>query len=462
MAVALLAVAAVTRSVLASEAEQRISELLSQESQEFASFVRQGRDPATGQPFVDARRLLRVFLDRQYAGRNEELLGIVPDGGVLRQHRELPAAPVYRDERSIQRIVRSPATSGRLERGTGEVRWAKVPISPTLDDSGVDAARNGAQSDAMFVVAYHADQTLDRPENVFRMLLVISAVALVLITGVGWVVAGRILAPVRLVRQTAAQLTEQDLTRRIPVRGRDDVAALAGTFNDMLDRLENAFAGQRRFIDDAGHELRTPITIVQGHLDVMGDSPGDRERTLRLVTGELGRMSRIVEELLLLAKSEQPDFVSLREVELAELTVDVYMKVRALDDRRWELAEVAEGPALLDPQRITQAMLQLAQNAVDHTPPDGVIRIGSRLVSTGVELYVADTGQGVDPADAELIFERFRRAGSARAAHGGAGLGLSIVRAIAEGHRGEVALHPTDGGGATFVLRLPYLVPEET
>jgi signal transduction histidine kinase len=311
------------------------------------------------------------------------------------------------------------------------------------------------------VVAFHPGREHDRVDEVFRILLAISGVALLMTTGIGWVVAGRILKPVRLVRTAAAQLTEQDLTRRIPVRGHDDIAALAETFNAMLDRLERAFAAQREFVDDAGHELRTPITIVRGHLELMGDDPAEREETVRLVTDELDRMSRIVEDLLLLAKAERPDFVTPEPVQLAELTADVFVKARTLGDRHWELAEVADGEAQLDPQRITQAMVQLAQNAVQHTAPGQSIRIGSRVTGVSIELYVADSGPGVQPQDAEVIFERFRRGTSRRGTRGsGAGLGLSIVRAIAEGHRGgRVGLRQTPGGGATFVIVLDS-VPE--
>jgi signal transduction histidine kinase len=280
-------------------------------------------------------------------------------------------------------------------------------------------------------------------------------VALLLTVGIAWAVAGRILKPVRVVRAAAAQLTEQDLTRRIPVHGHDDIAALADTFNGMLDRLERAFAAQREFVDDAGHELRTPITIVRGHLEVMGDDPAEREETVRLVTDELDRMSRIVEDLLLLAKAERPDFVCPEPVQVAELTADVYVKARTLGDRDWQLDGVADLQAGLDPQRITQAMVQLAQNAVQHTTPGQTIRIGSRTDGPDLELYVADSGPGVQPQDAEVIFERFRRGTARRGARGsGAGLGLSIVKAIAEGHRGRVRLHGTPGGGATFALVL--------
>jgi signal transduction histidine kinase len=454
MAVALASVAATTRSILLRDTGQRINGLLAQEAAEFANFEEQGFDPATGRPFTEPDRLLRVFLQRQYADLDEELIGLVGAAGgdpaQLIQQRDIPVAlPLHKDADARRRIFASPDSTGTLHRPGGDIRWAKVTV-----------ARPGGEPEAAFVVAFHPGREQARADEVFRVLLAISGVALLLTTGIAWVVAGRILKPVRLVRATAAQLTEQDLTRRIPVHGRDDVAALAGTFNAMLDRLERAFAAQREFVDDAGHELRTPITIVRGHLELMGDDPAEREETVRLVTDELDRMSRIVEDLLLLAKAERPDFVTPEPVQLAELTADVYVKARTLGDRDWLLAEVAEGEARLDPQRITQAMVQLAQNAVRHTVPGQRIRIGSRVRQGHVELYVADSGTGVRPEDAGVIFERFRRGTARRGARGsGAGLGLSIVKAIAEGHGGRVLLRDTEGGGATFILSLEETRP---
>jgi two-component system OmpR family sensor kinase len=447
MAVALASVATTTRSILLRETEERINRVLTQETGEFANFEENGADPETGAPFTDPSGLLRAFLVRQYADPDEELIGLVGRAGQdptqLYQRRDLPA-PLFRDTDAQRRIFESPDSSGVLMRASGEIRWAKVPV-----------ARPGAGPEAAFVVAVHPARELERVEVVFRILLAISGVALLLTTGIGWAVAGRILMPVRLVRLTAADLTEHDLTRRIPVHGHDDIAALADTFNAMLDRLEQAFAAQRQFVDDAGHELRTPITIVRGHLELMGDDPAEREETVRLVTDELDRMSRIVEDLLLLAKAERPDFVRPEPVQLAELTADVYVKVRTLGDRDWRLTEVADCEAELDPQRITQAMVQLAQNAVQHTTDGQTIRIGSRAEAGRVELYVADSGPGVRPEDAGVIFERFRRGTSRRGTHGsGAGLGLSIVKAIAEAHGGRIGLHDTAGGGATFVLTL--------
>ncbi|QGV81030.1 sensor histidine kinase [Streptomyces ficellus] len=449
MAVALVAVAMTTRSILLRDVDHRISQLLTQETREFANFVDQGVDPDTGDAFTEPRRLLEVFLQRQYSDPDEELLGLTRGTGgapaVLRQPRDTTGAALHRDRDALARIFASPARSGTLDRPQGEVRWAKVAIQPA-----------GDTPPGAFVVAFHAGHEQAIAAEAFRTQLAISGVALLMTTGIGWAVAGRILAPVRLVRRAAEQLTEQDLTRRIPVRGRDDIALLAETFNAMLDRLERAFAAQREFVDDAGHELRTPITIVRGHLELMGDDPAEQAETVRLVTDELDRMSRIVEDLLLLAKAERPDFVTPEPVQLGELTADVFVKARALGERDWVLDGVADRQAELDPQRITQAMVQLAQNAVQHTVPGQRIGIGSRAAGGRIELYVADTGPGVQAEDAAVIFERFRRGTARRGtrAGGGAGLGLSIVKAIAEGHRGRVELRTTEGGGATFVLVL--------
>ncbi|MBR8641223.1 HAMP domain-containing protein [Streptomyces tuirus] len=456
MAVALVEVTTTTRSLLMRDMDNRINRLLTQEAGEFAGFEERGKDPETGRPFADAERLLTVFLQQQNPDADEELIGLVrrTDGDLaqIRQQGDIGSGlPLYRDADAKRRIFDSPDSTGTLHRPQGEIRWAKVTV-----------ARAGAQPDAAFVVAIHPEHERERVNTVFRTLLVISGVALLLTTGIAWVVAGRILKPVRVVRTAAAEITEQDLTRRIPVHGNDDIAALAETFNGMLDRLDRAFAAQREFVDDAGHELRTPITIVRGHLEVMGDDPAEREETVRLVTDELERMSRIVEDLLVLAKTERPDFVVHEPAQVAELTADVFVKARTLGERDWQLAEVADLEAELDFQRITQAMVQLAQNAVQHTTPGQTIRIGSRVAGPHLELYVADSGPGVQPQDAEIIFERFRRATSRRGARGsGAGLGLAIVKAIAEGHHGRVRLSDTPGGGATFTLVLPApQVPE--
>ncbi|MGH3835475.1 MAG: sensor histidine kinase, partial [Pseudonocardiaceae bacterium] len=165
--------------------------------------------------------------------------------------------------------------------------------------------------------------------------------------------------------------------------------------------------------------------------------------------------------LLLLAKSERPDFVRPEPVELAELTSDVDAKVRALGERHWQLEVIGEGTVRVDAQRITQAMVQLAHNAVQHTKPGDAITMGSALRLGTLTFWITDSGPGVPPEDRQAIFERFSRGstGGARAHGAGAGLGLAIVTAIADAHGGAVRLLSVPGQGATFRVEIPAQTP---
>jgi two-component system, OmpR family, sensor kinase len=328
------------------------------------------------------------------------------------------------------------------------VRYTVVPVE-------VEGDRRSAQ----LVAASFRDVERAEVDESILVLVLVAVGALVVAGGAGWLVAGRVLAPVRTVRTTAERISATDLTRRIQVRGRDDIASLARTFNSMLDRLEGAFDTQRRFLDDAGHELRTPITVIRGHLEVMTEDPEERASTMGLILSELDRMKRIVDDLVLLAKAGHPNFLELSEVELSELTVEVVAKARVLGDRQWRVAALSEETLLADGERLTQAMTQLAQNAVAHTRPGDLIEFGSAVRDRRVDLWVRDTGSGVDDEVRERIFERFTRGeGEARE---GAGLGLAIVASIAEAHGGRVQLDSSSAHGAKFTLDLPYRRPPQ-
>jgi signal transduction histidine kinase len=275
-----------------------------------------------------------------------------------------------------------------------------------------------------------------------------------------WRVAEGVLRPVRLVTDTAAAISTSELTRRIDVRGRDEISRLAATFNEMLDRLEEAFRIQRQFVDDAGHELRTPITIIRGHLEVAEDDPEERLKTNALVIDELDRMNRIVNDLLLLAKARQPDFLDLATVDLRSLTEDLHANATALATRVWRLEGVGQGMIVADRQRLTQAVVQLAQNATEHTSDGAEIALGSAVANGRARLWVRDSGPGIPPEDQERIFQRFARTGDGGRGSAGAGLGLSIVRAIAEAHHGMVEVLSRSGEGATFTVVIPVDQPE--
>ena len=312
----------------------------------------------------------------------------------------------------------------------------------------------------MFAVVIDLSDELDEVNEALQIAVGVNIGVLILASMLAWVIAGRVLQPLRLLRDTSRSITESDLTQRLQVEGDDELADLARTFNEMLDRLEGAFASQKSFISDAGHELRTPITIIRGHLDVMGDDPEERRETLDLVRDELDRMSRLVNDLLLLAKATRPDFLQPETVDLDDLTRELFAKASALAQRDWRLASVGTGRIVADRQRITQAVMNLSQNAVTHTLSDDAVELGSELRNGRVRLWVKDTGPGVPEHEQARIFERFVRLDRAPAGEG-AGLGLAITRAVAEAHGGRVELDSRPGGGARFTVIIPTEPPQE-
>ncbi|MEO1055683.1 MAG: HAMP domain-containing sensor histidine kinase [Actinomycetota bacterium] len=432
------------QALLLDRLSNEVADSLEQERLEIERLAR-GSDPDTGQPFgTDVRAIFDTFLARNVPGEGEVYLTIVAG----RPYRTTTAPDGVRLDRDVDLIASWSAlqqgSRGSLDTDAGSVQYLAVPLADDGTTRGV------------FIVANFERQEQREIEEFIRVEAIVSAGVVLVALSAAWLLAGRLLRPVRELTDTATVITETDLSRRIPVETNDEIGRLADTFNDMLDRLDTAFATQRRFIDDAGHELRTPITVVRGHLEVMGDDPADREETIALVTDELDRMTRIVNDLLLLAKAEQPDFVRPEPVELADLTTELVARARALADRDWQLASCGEGEVALDAQRINQALLNLVRNAVEHTTAAQTVALGSSIVGDSVRFWVADSGSGVAAADRERIFERFDRGGSAGRHGDGAGLGLSIVKAIVDGHGGTVELTDTPGGGATFTITLPH------
>jgi two-component system OmpR family sensor kinase len=310
----------------------------------------------------------------------------------------------------------------------------------------------------VFVAAIFRDRESGEVSDALRVAAGVGLGMLLIGSLLAWLLADRVLRPVKTVTETARSISGGDLSRRIPVSGHDEIAVLAQTFNDMLARLETAFRAQQRFVDDAGHELRTPLTIVRGHLELVGDDPDDRRETLALVLDELERMSRIVDDLLTLAKWEQPDFLATAPMEVGPLVDDVLAKASALGQRDWRLDAFADATIVADRQRITQALMQLAQNAVQHTDEGDEIGLGAYAGDGKARLWVRDTGPGIPFEEQPHVFERFYRAGEERRSEG-AGLGLSIVQAIAQAHGGRVELTSVPGSGATFTIVLPLSGP---
>lgn len=332
----------------------------------------------------------------------------------------------------------------------GSILYKAEPIKTTQEVIGVFVVAH--------VTAGERQEVLSSFDTVVQVLLLM----ILLASTIAWFAAGRILSPLRNFSQTLQSISESDLSQRIEVKGQGELAQLGGTFNAMMERIENSFALQRNFINDAGHELRTPITIIRGHLELMDIDTTSQQETVDLTIDELDRMNRLVEDLVLLAKSERPDFLQIETIELTTFVTELFGKMQTLGERNWHLDnQILSGKMTGDRQRITQAMINLAHNAVQHTVVDSLIVFGAKLEKNRVEFWLRDTGNGIAASEQERIFDRFARVKNTRRRSEGSGLGLSIVKAVIEAHQGEINLQSKLGIGSTFTLIFPLEFNEQ-
>ncbi|GAA1731810.1 HAMP domain-containing sensor histidine kinase [Aeromicrobium alkaliterrae] len=423
--------------------DRTVERSLLQELEEFGGFAQ--RAPAASITGPDA--VVLAFLERNAPDARESLWAF-PGAGT----------PQFTGDADLE-LQGSDTFEDAVEdlRGTGGART--IDVAGTEYRLVVQPVTDGTVT-AAFVVVQDVSAARAELRSLLTTYAIVALVVLVAVTAVAASLAGRLLRPLTDLRETAQSITgssvaAQDLRTRLEVVGHDDVAELQRTFNAMLDRVEEAFAAQRRLLDDAAHELRTPLTVIRGHLDVLDpDDLDDVAATRALVTDEVDRMSRLVGDLLMLARSVRPDFVRRSPIDVAALTAGVLDRARGLGNRDWRLDGTADVTVELDAQRLTQALLQLADNAVRHTGVDDVVAIGSAVTGDRLELWVRDTGTGIDPAVADTLFERFARAEDDDA---GFGLGLSIVHAIAVAHGGTVRVDRVDVG-ARLTLVLPLTV----
>lgn len=304
--------------------------------------------------------------------------------------------------------------------------------------------------------------------DTLRTLLVIIAFAypatLVAATAGGIFLAGRALGPIDRLTRAARDITAEDLGRRLELDLPDDeVGRLARTFDDMIARLDDAFRRQRQFTADASHELRTPLTAIKGQAEVALQrerGPEAYRKALSAINGEVDRMIRLVGSLLTLARADAGQIPIAREdVDLGRLVAGAVEQVRPLAAARGVGLEAGPGPAVrlrADEDLLLQLLLNLLDNAVKHTPPGGSVTARWAAADGWAEVRVSDTGPGIAAEHLPHIFDRFYRVDPARTrADGGAGLGLSICRWIAEAHGGSIEAESEPGKGATFTLRLP-------
>jgi signal transduction histidine kinase len=291
-----------------------------------------------------------------------------------------------------------------------------------------------------------------------RRLFLGGLVGIVLAAALGTAVTGTVLRTIDEVTRTAQRITrDQDLSQRLKTTpSRDELGRLAETFNDMLDRIESLFKQQQRFTADISHELRTPLTTIRGELELMQRSGQAEADSLAAVRQEAERMSRLVGDLLLLARADAGFRLACQPVELCSLLLDIYRQARTLAQDRLEVALTHEDVAVVDgdEDRLRQLLLNLAENAVRYTPAGGRVSMGLYTEPGWARIEVSDTGLGIAEVDLPHVFDRFYRVDSARG-RGGTGLGLAIAQWIAHAHGGRIEVRSALGRGSCFTVRLP-------
>jgi signal transduction histidine kinase len=429
----------VLRQVLISRIGDDVRETLTTQVEPLRALAETGRDPDTGEPIHgDLERIFSAYLEQERAADDGFLLTFI--NGQLNQA-EPDDAPVPEELEKLA-TIEEPSSERVSVDGRGELQYVAVPVT-ARDQSGV------------LVAAESLEDEREQVEGAVTLAIAVSVVVTLLASLFIWLAAGRAVQPLRALAKTTRTITDTDLSDRVSVRGGDEIAELGRTFNGMLDRLESAFEDQKEFLADVGHELRTPITVIRGHLETLGDDPAERADATNVIQDELERMSRLVDDLLLLARSDRADFLRPEPLDLDLFTHELFAKAQTLGERHWKVDRVDVALFDGDPHRLTSAVMNLAQNAVKHTHGDQVIAIGSAHEGRLIRIWIRDEGEGIALQEHDRIFERFAR-GTQHSSHGhGAGLGLAIVKAIADAHGGWVEVKSKPEAGSTFTLIIP-------
>ncbi len=388
----------------------------------------------------------------------------IAGGGVVSNLPELnPAegAAIDRDVAGPRRESPEARAVRTARRGFSDVTVGGEPVRlyviPVLRDT---------RRVATIGVGESAEGVTRAQSGVARTFLFAGTATLLAAIVLGFAFATRLSRPLRRMAATAAEVRAGDLSKRIGARGRhDEVRVLADSFDRMLDRLEDAFARQRGFVADASHELRTPLTVIRGQLEVLARqrevTTEDVRHVDEVVRTEVLRMERLVDDLLLLARADEGELLRPATLDLRPFVTELFDALTLTAERRFELGDVPEGTLRADEDRLAQVVRNLARNAVEHTGPDGLVRVTVAVRPRGrVEIAIEDDGPGIPPGQRDRVFDRFHRLDSARTRRrGGAGLGLAIARAIVEAHGGGIVAGASPEGGARVAFELPGFRP---
>ncbi len=300
-------------------------------------------------------------------------------------------------------------------------------------------------------------------KGLVKIMLVVGVLAVAIAGAISWFVLRRALRPLNQIAESVDQINRaDDLSRRIPYHGSqsDELGTLVEAVNQTLERLETLFTSQQRFLADVSHELRTPLTVIKGNVDLMRRMRRIDEESLISMDQEVGRLTRLVGGLLLLAQAESGKLaLNMKRVELDALIVEVFQEMHVLAGNKinLHLNEIDQLTVRGDRDRLKQVFLNLISNAIQYTPPGGDVFVSLAKVTDQARVIIRDTGPGIPNEDLPHIFERFYRAEKSRTRSivSGFGLGLSIAHWIVEHHRGRIEVESKEGSGTAFIIWLP-------
>jgi signal transduction histidine kinase len=367
----------------------------------------------------------------------------------------------FRDE---QGKVHVEEVTTAVRGGAPSYRLKIAPGLPTENTTQVRTLSREEREAYVRARNAYATQVQAANDRALRRVLLAFGGALLLVTlasvVAGWIVAGRALRPISRITSTARSISDRTLDARIALEGpRDELRELADTFDSMLERLEAAFESQRRFVANASHELRTPLAIVRTELDVTLDDPDadtDELRAMAYVVRDANeRMERLIASLLALASSEG-GIAQSRPADLAAIVAPALEREEFSDGTLQLESTLASAPVLGDPVLLERLAENLIENAVRYNAAIGWVRVRTAVQRGEAVLEVANPGARIDPADVEGLLEPFRRLESSRSrSTGGYGLGLAVVRAVAQAHGGRVAVLSRREGGLEVTVSLP-------
>ena len=362
-------------------------------------------------------------------------------------------------------VVAASDNAAQLPPATAPLPGEVAEAVRTVDAFGLSDGRfrvlaRSVRTDAgprTLVVGKNLDDVAESVGTLVRSLVVAIPVVTVLLAVLVWWLTGRALRPVELLRAEVASIRGDDLHRRVPTpRSGDEIARLADTMNEMLERAERATRRQQQFVADASHELRGPLTRLRSTLEVeLAHRTGDGDPLLPGLLADTTRLQQLVDDLLFLARSDADAHAVRREpVDLDDLVLDEARRLRGRGAVEVEAGAVGAARTLGDPRELGRVIANLAANAERHARSRVTFEVRERGQLS--EVVVADDGEGIPQQHRETVFDRFTRLDAARSAEaGGAGLGLAIVRDIVTRHGGTVSVAAANGGGARFVVSLP-------